>query len=61
VIDGKQAVYGCSCNEARKYEDFIWNHRHIIADYLEARVSKMNKQMKEENGLVKQLKKATKK
>jgi hypothetical protein len=36
-IGGKQAVYECPCNEARKYEDFIWAHRHLIVKYLRGR------------------------
>lgn len=34
---GKQYLHGCPCNEARRYEDFIWSHRHGIIRYLRAR------------------------
>lgn len=33
-IAGKQIVYGCPCNSARRYEQWIWSHRYIIAKYL---------------------------
>jgi hypothetical protein len=36
-LNGKQYVHGCECNEARAFEDFIWNHRVGIAAYLAAR------------------------
>lgn len=38
-IDGKQAVLGCPCNGLRHYEDFIWQNRHVILDYLERRAA----------------------
>jgi len=34
VIDGKDVVVNCPCNNLRKYEDWIWAHRHIIARYI---------------------------
>ena len=36
-IDGKEAVLGCPCNALRKYEDFIWGNRHVIAKYVAKR------------------------
>lgn len=36
-LNGKVYLHGCPCNQARRYEDFIWSHRHGIADYLKAR------------------------
>jgi hypothetical protein len=30
-------VWGCQCNRGRKYEDFIWENRHLIAKYIRAR------------------------
>jgi hypothetical protein len=36
-IDGKQFVADCPCNGARRLEDFIWQHRRLIASYLAAR------------------------
>lgn len=33
-IGGSQIVYGCSCDLARKYENFILNHAEQLAEYL---------------------------
>ena len=33
-IDGKQIVYGCSCDTAKRYESFILNHSIKLAQYL---------------------------
>jgi hypothetical protein len=30
-------VWGCPCNRADKFEQFIWDRRHQIASYLEKR------------------------
>lgn len=38
-IDGRQSVWGCPCNGLTRYESFIWHHRHLIVDYLEARAN----------------------
>lgn len=35
---GKGIVIGCSCGKGTQYEEFIWQHRIEIADYLTARV-----------------------
>lgn len=43
-ISGVQYVHGCPCNQARKYEEFIWDHKAKIVDYLE----KMSKAVLEE-------------
>ena len=43
-IDGKQAVWGCPCNAVRKYEDFVWGHRWLIADYLKMRAARMQEE-----------------
>jgi len=37
TIDGKQAVIDCKCHELTKYENIIWAHRFIIANYLQNR------------------------
>jgi len=34
TIDGQQAVIGCPCNGLRRYENFIWNNRFLIMEYL---------------------------
>lgn len=36
-INGKTCVYGCPCNALRNYENFIWDHRIEISDYLRRR------------------------
>ena len=38
-IDGKTFVEDCPCNGLRKYEDWIWNNRQIIRDYVKLRVA----------------------
>jgi len=58
-LDGKQAVYGCPCNSVRKYEDFIWDNRYLIANYLTARALKMKKEAKENSKLARMVQKAT--
>jgi len=40
TLNGKQAVYGCPCNEVRRYEDFIWHDRSLIQKYLRARAER---------------------
>jgi hypothetical protein len=49
-IDGKQAVWGCPCNLAKKYEDWIWGHRRTIIAYLKKRIinEKRDAEMEEE-------------
>ena len=39
-LAGSIVVYGCPCNGARRYEDFIWSHRRMIARYLKERAAK---------------------
>lgn len=39
-ISGINVVYGCPCDGAYKYEQFIWEHREIIMRYLRARIAK---------------------
>lgn len=46
-IGGVSFVADCPCNEARKYEDFIWNSRYIIERYLNNRANSMAKQTTE--------------
>jgi hypothetical protein len=36
-LGGKEVVVNCPCNFLKKYEDFIWGHRHIIATYIAKR------------------------
>lgn len=39
-LDGRQVVWNCPCHKMRRYEDFIWDHRELIAKYLKARLAK---------------------
>lgn len=59
-LDGKQAVYGCPCNKASRYEDFIWNNRHIIEGYLSARAKKQLERAKKDSQLAEKVKEAVK-
>ena len=54
-IDGRQAVYECACNNVVKYENWIWQHRHLIAQYLMRRVKEMKRNLKHEETLTSQL------
>lgn len=36
-LDGKQIVWGCPCDSGHRYEEFIWRHRELIAEYLKRR------------------------
>ena len=40
-IDGRNFVYGCPCNTVSRYENFIWEHRKFILEYLGKRASIM--------------------
>ena len=35
-IEGKEVVINCVCGGLGKYEDWIWKHRHLIAEYVAA-------------------------
>lgn len=37
-IDNRTFVVDCPCNGLRKYEDWIWNNRNAIRDYIKHRV-----------------------
>lgn len=54
-IDGKQVVVNCCCNALRKYEDFIWSHRHIIIDYLKDRIRENCQNAEADNESINQL------
>ena len=41
MIDGKTVVVNCPCNGLRKYENFIWSHRHMISSYIHARTERI--------------------
>lgn len=36
-MNGKEVVVNCPCNFLKKYEDFIWAYRHVIAKYIAVR------------------------
>lgn len=42
-IAGNQAVVPCDCNHLRKYENFIWEHRGLITQYLIKRTEQERK------------------
>jgi len=42
-LEGKRVVWGCECNKARRYEDWIWANRDMIMEYLRARIEEMVK------------------
>lgn len=42
-IAGNQAVIPCDCNHLRKYENFIWEHRGLIIQYLIKRTEQERK------------------
>jgi len=42
-INGKQFVYQCCDEEIHKFENFIWDYRYMIANYIKAMsIKKMN-------------------
>lgn len=41
-LDGKQYVVGCPCNSARRYEDWIWSHRILIAEYFKLKAERIS-------------------
>ena len=50
-IDGKTFVVDCPCNGLRRYEDWIWNNRNSIRDYIKFRVDQELKWAEEEKVL----------
>lgn len=58
-IDGKQAVIGCPCNGLRRYEDFIWHNRDVIARYLVNRAKENLEDAQRDVELAAGVKKAT--
>lgn len=55
-IDGKQAVIGCPCNGLTRYEEFIFQNRHMIVDYLNRRTKARLDKAQSEAGKVAALK-----
>lgn len=46
-VDGKDIVYGCTCDSARRYENFITQHAGQIATYLNGRAALMREKANE--------------
>lgn len=46
-VDGKEAVWGCPCNIASRYETWLWAHRWLIADYFGNVAGRLESQKKE--------------
>ena len=36
-MDSKTAVEGCPCGKLKTYEDWIWNRRDMILNYISSR------------------------
>lgn len=47
AFDGKELVWGCPCNLASRYEQFLWAHRHVIADYFQNVAARLQGQRNE--------------
>lgn len=47
-IDSKTFVVDCPCNGLRRYEEWIWNNRDTIRDYLKIRVEQEAKWAEQE-------------
>ena len=43
MLDGKVGVIDCQCESLKRYEDFIWENRRLIATYLKAKTERMKK------------------
>ena len=43
-IDAKIYVWNCPCDSAHKYEQWIWNNRKLICEYLKRRTTEALKQ-----------------
>ena len=44
-LDGKTFVESCECGELRRYEDWIWERRHLILSYLTAKYEVQKKEI----------------
>lgn len=51
-IAGRIAVLGCPCNSLRRYEDWIWTHRRLIAKYLPTRAEAAKREADLEHALL---------
>ena len=50
-IDNKTFVVDCPCNGLRRYEDWIWNNRNPIRDYIKLRVDQELRWAEEEKSI----------
>jgi len=46
-IGNQEIVYGCTCDIARKYENFILNHARQLAEYLNKYAANLRKTAEE--------------
>jgi len=53
-LNGKTGVFGCPCNWATQYEEFIWGHRRFIMDYISAKVKGIVERALEDEGKAEQ-------
>ena len=44
TFDGKHVVEACPCGKLKTYEDWLWQRRDMILEYLTSRYQKMNKE-----------------
>lgn len=49
TIDGRLYVDDCPCNSLYKYEQFIWNERNTIRNYLKVRIEAEKKWAEQEH------------
>ena len=47
-LDGKQYIWNCPCDSGARYEEFIWRHREMIAEYLKRRTQENLKRAQED-------------
>lgn len=47
-MNGMMFVIGCPCNGLYRYEQFIWNHRNTIRNYLKVRIEQEHRWAEEQ-------------
>lgn len=45
---GAEYVHGCACGAEKRHEDWVWEHRRAIAQYIKARTAKELKAAQEQ-------------
>jgi hypothetical protein len=58
-LDGKQYAWNCPCDSGHRYEEFIWRHRELIAEYLKRRTQENLRVAQEDAKLVASLSSST--